>query len=377
MNIVYFLEGTFNSGGIERIVTEKANWLASKGHSVTLVTTDQNGRPDFFPLKGVRRIDFDLMYRCHSKNFISDYFRRRALIKKEKELIEDLVKELKPDYMISTFRYENDILPGLKDKSKKIAEIHFSRYYRLQRRRKGIYGFIDRILTRQDIQQAKKFDKFICLTEEDKKDWRGLKNIEVIHNFIDKKTEEPARLDNKELIAVGRLTYQKGFDRLIKAWEIVNQNFPDWKLNIYGEGNLKRDLSELISSLGLEGKVTIHPPIKEIHQKYLNSSGLVMSSRYEGLPMVMLEAMEAGLPVITYDYKCGPKDIIKDGVNGFIVEEGNIKALANAICKVISSPDLRKEMGGNAFEMAKKYFKETIVTQWEELFSDKDNDKED
>lgn len=368
MKIVYFLEGTFNSGGIERIVIGKANRLASKGYDVTIVTTDQKGRPDFFPLIGVKRIDFDLNYRDKTNNIIKDYFKRRNLIKKETKLIENLVNELKPDVMVSTFRYENHILPKLKDKSRKIVEIHFSKYYRLHRNRKGIYRLIDKYLTREDQKQAKKFDSFVCLTEEDKSHWKGLQNIEVINNFIEARTVEPAHLENKSAIAVGRLTFQKGFDRLIDSWKLVHDKYPDWELNIFGDGPLKNKLQEQIRQAGLKDVIHIHQPIPDIHKKYLENSFLLLTSHYEGLPMVMLEAMEAGLPLVSFNFKCGPKDIIDDGVNGFIIKDGDIHGMANAICRLIESPALRKQLGENAFEKAKDFLPEKIMPKWENIF---------
>ncbi|MCH5238625.1 MAG: glycosyltransferase family 4 protein [Muribaculaceae bacterium] len=369
MNIIYFLEGTFNSGGIERIVINKANWLAEHGHNVTIITSDQNGRPDYFPLKGVKRIDMDLMYRSNSSNSIKRYFQRRKSLKKEEQLINQYIRELKPDVMISTFSYEKNILPHLKDGSKKIVEIHFSRWFRLQRNRKGIGRIIDRFLTWQDIQSVNKYDKFICLTEEDKQHWKGLKNIEVISNFIDPISRSPASLENKICIAVGRLVYQKGYDRMIEAWKLVHAKYPDWKLNIYGNGPLQTELIKMIEQKHLEDVINIYSPVKNIDEKYRESSMLIMTSHYEGLPMVMLEAMACGLPVVTFDYKCGPKDIIKDGVNGLLIKEGNIEGLADAICKVIGSKELREKMGENSYNLAKNYNREIIMAKWEHILT--------
>lgn len=375
MKIVYFIEGTFNSGGIERIVTDKANWLASKGHDVTIITTDQNGRPDFFPLKGVKRIDFDLMYAKKFNNVFKDCFRRKSLIKKETALIKALIRKLNPDIMISTFRYENNILPKLRDRSHKICEIHFQKFYRLKRKRKGLYWIIDRFLTYQDEQQAKKFEKMICLTEEDKENWKNLNNIEAIPNFIENKTTIPAKLENKKMIAVGRLVPEKGFDRLINAWSIVKENHPDWELNIYGEGYLRNILTDQINNLGLEKVVYLRSPVKNIYEKYLESSGLIITSHHEGFGLVIVEAMEAGLPVVSFDFQCGPKDLIDDGVNGIIVKNGDVQALADAICKLIESPELRKKMGEASFKIAKKFYKEEIMPKWENLFLNLHNNK--
>lgn len=371
MNIIYFLEGTFNSGGIERIVTRKANWLASRGHNVSIITTDQCGRPDYFPLKGVKRIDMDLMFsKTSKKNFVKKYFQRKRLLKKEARLIDQYVLDLKPDIMISTFGYDKNILPKLKDGSEKLIEIHFSRWYRLQRNRRGIGRLIDKFLTWQDFRQVQKYETFVCLTHEDKDHWKGLNNVIVINNFIEKKTEVPALLENKKFIAVGRLSYQKGFDRLITAWKSIHKKYPDWTVEIYGDGPLKESLIKQIRDNNLNDVVKIYPPIKDIHKKYLESSGLIMTSHYEGLPLVMLEAMEAGLPVVTFDYKCGPKDIIKDGENGFIIKDGDIDGLVVAIEKLIQSIEYRKAFGKRSYEIVKDFFPDKIIPEWERLLEE-------
>lgn len=369
MKIVYCLAGTFNSGGMERIVIKKANWLAKNGYDVTIVTTDQNSRPDYFKLVNVRRVDLDISYsQNQSINPFIKYIKRRYKIYRHKKLLSSYLKSERADIVISTFGNEVEFLTKIKDGSKKIAEIHFSRWFRLQFNRKGIWKYIDRYLTHNDYKFLKEYDKFICLTHEDYNNWGYLPNIEVIPNFIENISLTPAQLENESLIAVGRLTYQKGYDYMIKAWRIVTHEYPKWKLSIYGDGELYNSLNRLIEQLGLLDSVKINKPISNIDEEYRKQSGLILTSHYEGLPMVILEAMSEGLPIVSFACQCGPRDIIVNGVNGFLVEEGNVNLLADKIKLLISSKDLRKKLGKNSLTQAANYLDSKIMPLWEDLF---------
>lgn len=370
MKILYCLAGTFNSGGMERIVTAKANWLEKNGYEVIIVTTEQNGRPNYFPLnKNIKRIDLDLMYSSNiSSNPLNKYHIREHLLKYHKRELQNIVDIHKPDIIISTFGNEIGIVPNLKTEAKKIAEIHFSRWYRLQYNRKGIWKWIDQYLTWKDKRVLSKYDKFVTLTEEDKKNWNSKKNLVVIPNFIEPASLKPANLSNQSMIAVGRLSYQKGYERMIEAWKTVVKKYPEWKLNIFGGGELEQALKDLIKSNNLDYNIVIHAPTKDIEKEYQKNSALILSSRYEGLPMVLLEAMNIGLPLISFSCQCGPKDIIKNGVNGILVPEGDIPELANAIIKIIENPKLRQNIGKNSLSESAKYNIENIMAKWVKLF---------
>ncbi len=370
MKIMYCLAGTFNSGGMERIVTGKANWLAANGYDVSIVTTEQDGRPDFFPLDPrIERIDLDILYsRNESRNPLRKYIVRKRKMTRHKELLTRAVERENPDIVISTFGNEVGIVPGIEHRCKKVIEIHFSRWYRLQLDRRGIWRLIDKYLTRKDKQLAARYDRFVCLTQEDKKNWGGQANLAVIPNFIGARAETPAALDNRSMIAVGRLSYQKGYERMIEAWKLVHERHADWTLHIYGGGELEEEMKNLIRERGLEEAVLIHRPTSDIQQKYLESSALVLSSRYEGLPMVLLEAMACGLPMLSYTCQCGPRDIIRPGYNGLLVDEGDVAGLAEAINRTIEEEDFRREMGRNSFAEANEYLQEEIMPLWTKLF---------
>ena len=161
-----------------------------------------------------------------------------------------------------------------------------------------------------DEKLVRKFDRFVVLTEEDAQMWGDIPGMRVIPNAANFIADKYSDCSAKRVIAVGRLDYQKGFDRLIMAWEKVHEIIQDWRLDIFGQGEWKDILQKMIDERGLQDCIKLNAPTKNIGAEYANSSMLVMSSNYEGFPMVMIEAMACGLPVVSFDFKCGPRDII-------------------------------------------------------------------
>lgn len=357
------------------MLLNKVRYLVEVMHwEVMIVTTDQHNRPPFYPLpSGVRTIDLNINYSDDNiKGVLGKtlgYLKKREL---HKERLSTLLEKEKPDITVSLFPSESSFLPDLKDGSKKVLELHFCKFFRLQYGRSGLMGLIDKWRTRQDEKLVRKFDSFVVLTEEDRGYWGELPNISVIPNaaLVTNNGQIANVADNKRVIAVGRLDYQKGFDRLIEAWQLVQQeqDLKNWHLDIFGQGEWLEMLNNKIQNCGLQGSARINKPTKNITLEYLNSSFLVMSSHYEGFPMVMIEAMAAGLPVISYDFKCGPKDIITSGENGLIAPEGDIKKLAAAMIQVMRDKDLRIAMGKEAIKVTDTYSEERVMHMWVNLF---------
>lgn len=171
----------------------------------------------------------------------------------------------------------------------------------------------------------------------------------------------------QKAIAVGRLEQQKGFDRLISCWKDVAKQYPDWQLDIYGTGSLYHILQEQITSLGLEKQVKLCGRGENMMEIYPNYSLHVMSSHYEGQGIVMLEAQACGLPSVTFDFKYGANEIIRDEINGIIVRQNDNEAFIKAICKMINSESLRHNLGMKAQTMAIQYSKFNIFQKWLEL----------
>jgi len=374
MKIIYCTHSTYNPGGMERVLLNKVTYLSALPEwEVSVVTTDQHQRPSFYPFpEKVRMTDLEINYSDDNDKGIwkkiTSYLCKR---KEHKRKLTALLLKEKPDIVVSLYPSESSFIPDIKDGSKKVLELHFNKFFRIQYGRKGIIGLIDRWRTRQDERIVRRFDKFVVLTNEDKGYWGGLPNIEVIPNAAIHVSKNYSEVKNKRVIAVGRLDYQKGFDRLIQAWKLVQHTgrFSDWKLDIFGQGEWREMLQQMIDKQGLQNTVKINPPTNAILNEYVHSSLLVMSSNYEGFGMVLVEAMSCGVPVISFDCKCGPKDIIQPGINGLLVPNGDIQALADAMMKVMEDEAYRKMLSLNARKVVDTYSEQAVMSQWIRLFT--------
>lgn len=370
MKLIYTIHSLYNPGGMERVLLNKVRWWVKHSVDVVVVTTDQHDRPTFYPFpEGVRMIDLGINY--SDDNGLSTvkkalgYFRRRAVHKKK---LTELLMAEKADIVDCFYPGECSFVPDIQDGSKKVLELHQSKLFHAQYNRKGLMGLADKIRARMDDDLVRRFEKFVVLTQEDAKMWGDIPNIEVIPNAAMFVADKYSDCSEKRVIAVGRLDYQKSFDRLIEVWEIVHPYAPDWRLDIFGQGEWKDMLNQMIKDKGLESCVKINEPTKNIGVEYAKSSILVMSSHYEGFPMVMIEGMACGLPAVSFDFKCGPRDIIDDGVNGYIVEDGDIGDLAQGLLNLIKDEPLRKSMGGAAKSVVERYSEEKVMSKWENCY---------
>ena len=373
MKVIYCHCNVQNPGGMERVLLNKVTYLVEQlGWDVTVVTTDQKGRDPFyaFPAK-VKMIDLGINYTDDNGKSpfskILGYLRRRKLHKKR---LTEVLMRGKADVVVSLYPSESSFLPDIKDGSNKVLELHFNKFFRLQYNRSGLLGAIDRWRTREDEKLVRRFDRFVVLSNEDQGYWGELPNIEVIPNAALFDGDGFATTECKRVIAVGRLDYQKGFDRLVKAWEIVcrDEQLNDWRLDIFGQGEWRDMLQSMIDKCGIQDRICLNAPTKNISAEYETSAMLVMSSNCEGFPMVMIEAMAKGLPVVAFDFKCGPKDIINHGENGMIVKNDDIEGLAEAMKMMMRDDNARKRMGENAKKVVDTYSEEVVMKKWINLF---------
>lgn len=373
MKIVYCVHSVYNPGGMERVLLNKVTYLSQHTDwEILIVTTDQKGRPAFYPFPDtVRMIDLNINYSDDNNGpvwtKVLGYLKRKRAHKKR---LTRLLYQEKPDFVVSLYPSESSFIPDIKDGSKKILELHYCKFFRLQYGRQGILGLIDKWRTRTDERLVRRFDRFVVLTQEDRQYWGDLPNIQVIPNAAMRLKNVYADPSVKRVLAVGRLDYQKGFDKLIQAWKLVKEDseLSDWKLDIFGQGEWKDKLLNEIKEYELEDSLEIHAPTTDIGQEYVSSSILVMSSNYEGFPMVMIEAMACGVPVVSFAFKCGPKDIIRHQENGLIVPEGDIVALAKALSFMMKDNALRAYCSQNAREIIAEYSEEVIMKKWMDLF---------
>ena len=373
MKILYQIHSTYNPGGMERVLLNKVRYLVEeKGWDVTVVTTDQHGRPSFYPFPdGVKMIDLGINYSDdNGRPFVqklTGYIRRRQ---EHKKRLKALLEKERIDIVDCFYPGECSFVPGLKDGSRKVMELHQSKLFHHQYNRSGLMGLADKARALMDERLVRKFDRFVVLTQEDMQMWGDMPGIRVIPNAASFIAEKYSDCSQKRVIAVGRLDYQKSFDRLIQVWEKMHQQMPEWRLDIFGQGEWKDMLQRMIDERGLEASVNLNAPTKDIGKEYSESSMIVMSSHYEGFPMVMIEAMACGLPAVCFDFKCGPRDIIIEGENGLIVPDGDIDGLAEAMVRLMRDDELRKRMGENAKKVVEKYSEDRVMGLWVNLYEE-------
>src|SRR5690606_8031553 len=288
--------------------------------------------------------------------------------------VEEYLMKHPVDICISMFLgAEYKFLTEIKDGSRKIIEFNFkfeNATIKIFEKKIKWRNYRNLLQVKSLKKKVAQFDTLIVLTEEDALVWKKyFQNIRVITNPITIQSEDiMAPLASKDALAVGRLTQQKGFDYLIEAWKIVSEKFPEWKLHIYGEGELKNELAKQIQINQLDEVVLLHEPVKNIEKIYEKSSLFILSSRFEGFVLSLLEAMSCGIPVVSFDCKYGPTQLIENGKNGFLVPLPDTEKLAKQIIKVLEDEDLRNSMGKAAKETSKTYSVPAIMQKWEDLF---------
>lgn len=232
----------------------------------------------------------------------------------------------------------------------------------------NLTGYSDALLARF-VEGYPRLDLLSALTERDAAAYRELlgdrPSVECFPNAAPDVGGRRASLDEKVVIAAGRLTRQKAFGRLLDAWADVAPRHPDWRLRIFGEGAKRRSLQRRIRRHGIEDSAKIERYTDHLHDEFAGASLYVMTSRREGFPMVLLEAMGVGLPVVSVDCYTGPRDIITDGVDGRIVPEEDRPALVEAMSELMEDDAKRKAFGAAALEAAARYDRARIAARWE------------
>lgn len=357
--ICIFNESISKSGGIERVTVNLANMWVKKGYEVDILTIS-DGAP-FYPLnEHVHVHSLHMTVKMGIKDqmmlFVSLIHRVRKFLKQHSY-----------DYLIAiwTSRCIVSILAARGLPVKVIACEHTAfdetkSYFK--KLRSMTYPYADAVVSLTDIDR----EKYKLLN----------KNSFTIPNAIDKDFLDIVadRSQSKIILAVGRETPKKGFDLLVDAWNKIVKKYPDWKVRIVGDNFTNKAYADLvlnkIHQYHLDNSIDIIPETQNIKDEYKKAAFYIMSSRYEGLPMVLLEAMATGMPAVSFDCPTGPRQIIKDGETGMLVENGNIGDLSFAMEQMIKNSNMRIKMGGCAKEDIRQRFSvESVFMKWERLFS--------
>lgn len=356
---ILFLIPSLRAGGAERVVAILSNCLAQDiSLNLSLLTFD-SPENDFYKLSDhVERYSIG-MYSCIRKGLvkkISSNITRLFRIKK-------ILASLKPDVIVA-FMPEMNILALLASLFTGIPVIISECTYPPYYNDRNFFDLIRKLL-------YKLCAAFVAPSKSIAVWATAFLNescVSVIPNpvqFLQASNLKKMSIKGQKIIlAVGRLVHEKGFDILINAYYRLYKDYPQWKLLIVGEGEERANLEKQITKLKLNKNITLAGQVTNVDKYYASSEIFVLSSRVEGFSNVLLEAMGNGLPVISFDCKVGPSDIIKDGKNGLLVPEGNMKQLSETMKMLIDSIVLRRKLSKEAREVAIKYSAENIRKQW-------------
>jgi glycosyltransferase involved in cell wall biosynthesis len=368
MRILYVTDALAVWGGIERVLSDKMNYLVREyGYEIYVVTADQGAHSIPFPLDERIHVK-DLNIRFHQQyHFVGvkrilKYWELERLFTSR---LKSYIMEIKPD-VISCIRdgYASTVL-GMKGAFPVIFESH-AMYRDVVFENSTL---LHRFITYWKRRKLRYLDQLVALTQGDADDWKRVcPNTCVIPNVVHlNESGSYSRCESKKAIFAGRFDVQKDFGTMLEVWALVQQRHPEWVLNVYGNGELKPGFQKLVGERKLN--IVIHPAVPDIMEKYKESSMLLMSSLYEPFGLVLVEAMSCGLPVVAFNCPYGPADIVNDGSDGFLVEDRNVKAYADRVSQLIEDENLRQRMGKAAILSAQRYKSESIMPQWDRLFT--------
>lgn len=369
MKILYVYESIARWGGIERVWTDKINWLADNGHDVKLITTIQSNHHIPYRIDNrvnIKDIGIQFHYSYHYKGLRKLWDKWCRYIKFENILSKE-IDDFKPDVIICVATSYVPTLIKLKKDIPLVAESHNLCTYLYYEPRTSLVNRYRNYRLLYAISQA---DSIVTLTEGDAEEWRKYnKNIFVIPNIVHlNPTDKISNCAKKNIIFVGRISDQKGIPALINIWKIVTYRYPEWVLDIYGDCESSELLDLLNNAINDSPNIVLHSPTNNIFEKYCESSIFILTSVYEPFGLVIPEAMSCGLPVVSFDCPYGPRDIITNGEDGYLVQPGDYKTFADKVCYLIEHPEERKRMGKNAILSAQRYNPENIMPKWIQLY---------
>lgn len=373
MKLLYIIGNIINRAGVERIMTQKINYLAGTDCDVSLVTTDQMKQPfSFFISKKVHYTSVDVPIPSRTNypftKWLYLFYKSRFVYTKA---LNRVIKDCHPDIIICT-TYSFDVLDLLtkicnQNDIRLVIESHIQLKNVFMKSRLAYHPLLSLYGTFHDryiLNYIRKAAMLVCLTNEDMKSWKQLhvNNACVIPNMITIQPPESIDYSTKRVIAIGRYSDQKGFDMLIKAWGLLSPKYTDWHLFIFGNEN-RVPYEEMAQKEKCHDTCHCMPVTEDIATEYGKSSIFVMSSRYEGMPLALIEAMSSGLACVSYNCPNGPSDIINDGVDGLLARNGDIDDLATKIENLMCDESLRKKMGVAAKQNIKRYSPDAIMQQ--------------
>lgn len=363
MRIVFVYPALAIWGGIERIWVDKMNLLVSLyGYEVYLLTYNQGDHIVPYPLdERVCHIDLNVQthirYRYHGLRRIWESLSRRLLLRNR---LKQTITRIQPDVITTITVDDFSLLIHIKGLAPLVVESH-SGYDNIFAP-DHVTMFSQYKLWRCT-QKLNNVDAIVSLTDSDASKWRKrFNNVYVIPNIVHLNPyKKYTSCENKKIISVCRFVEQKGIPELIAVWRLVNERYPEWQIDVYGEGDCSYFPQE---DIGLN----VHEPISDIFSKYIESSILILTSRFEPFGLVIPEAMSCGVPVVSFEGD-GPSSIITDGYDGYLIKNRSVVHMADVICNLIEDTSLRQQLGRNAMVTSQRYSIEKIMPKWKSFYA--------
>lgn len=356
-NICFLLGGFQGNGGIGRVTSMLAGLLAESGDfQVTALSYVDTGRPNLYPVSE----------KITQKFLLDDYQSMgKLLLTGGEQKLRSFLRENDVDVLVACgalfFPIAVRACKGTKTKCLCWEHTdpntghdhrcqHLARSYGVKR------SCCNVVLTmRAQKYYEKHFPKARTLQ---------------IYNPVDNKVLDHARKydsETKKIISVGRLSYQKYFQMAIEVAAEILPDYPDWQWDIYGEGEQREELEQMILENGLSGQMHLMGQVNDIYDRYHQYAMMVMTSRYEGFPMSLLEGMGNGLPLVSFDINTGPDEIIRDGENGYLIPAFDKQSMCDRMRTLMEKPEQRCAMSSSQKSFCHGFMQKTILTQWKEL----------
>lgn len=364
MKVLYLTDQTFLHGGVEKVLSQKANYLADVlGDEVTVVTYRQQSKEPIYNFsKKIKFLDLEVDYEIAKSYFHPHNLKR---IPRHFSRLKKILKEIQPEVIVScSFGPDFYFIPALEKHIPKIKEFHSSRYFY----KENSNSVQQKVLTKLTQFTEKKYDQLVVLNDSEQKFYKN-KQIVVIPNPAEISGKR-AEVSSKKIMAAGRISPVKNFGGLIDAFALLSKSFPDWELHFFGEDYVgtQANLEKKIKDYGLESQIKLMGVFPDLKKEMYNYSIYAMTSETECFPMVLLEALSVGLPVISYDSPTGPKHILTNNEDSFLVPYKNLDIFVEKLKKLMQNENLRHEMGNNGQENVKRFSIEKIMQQWIDLF---------
>lgn len=373
MKLLYFLPILSTKGGQERTLIDKANYLVTQGHEVLFVTFENDGDIAYPMDKRVRHQDINCRhYQIYRKSFLMRFIVAWQMKQKFRKRMTELIDGFRPNVIVATIPLTEFFLPDLMQVAVNVPvviESHLACGFEALKR-----GFTEKALAvfYPPKRAISKSSLLIVLTDGDAVQWRKKHvNVRVIPNPVTNYLDILPQIEKVKgrIIAIGRLSPQKRFDRLVEAFALIADKYPEWYIDIYGSSTEqgREHLLQQITEKRLKERIHILEPTSDIYAEYLRSQFLTLSSDFEGFGLAIVEAMACGIPVVSTDCPYGPSEIVEDAKSGLLAKM-DVQDMAAKMEWMITHEEERIAMGIAARQAAARYRKEIIMPQWEQAY---------